>query len=66
MFDPAVMGTLLIGLGSDRVKTREDRRHVAVASPPRRSRLRRGLADVLHRTAMLLDRPAVGDVANPG
>ena len=67
MFDPAVMGTLLIGLDGDRVKARDHRRHPAVAVAHReRLGLRQGLANARRRAAAVLDRPTVGEVANQG
>jgi len=65
MFDPAVLGTLLIGLNAERAAAQGDRRRRPVTAPRRdpvgmRVRLARGL----RRAAALLDRPAVGEVAN--
>lgn len=66
MFDPGAMGTLIIGLNAERAETANDRRRrleVAVRRE-RRAGLRIAVANVLRRTAALLDQPAVGEAVN--
>lgn len=63
MFDPAVMGTLLIGLGAVRAEATDDRPRRSVAARRRRLvNLRVALARGLRRAAARLDQPAVGEV----
>lgn len=65
MFDPAAMGTLLIGLNAERAETRNDRRRRSVAAPRREPiGIRLALARGFRRVAALLDRPTIGEVAN--
>lgn len=64
MFDPAVLGTLLIGLGANEAEARNYRENRPIASRRRaRGDVRLALARMLRRTAALLDRPSVGEVA---
>jgi hypothetical protein len=64
MFDPAAMGTLLIGLNADRAETHANRRHRPIAvRPSHRASLRVALASGLRRAAALLDQPRVGEVS---
>lgn len=60
MFDPAVMGTLLIGLNAERAEAELDRRRPSVAAPRRESvGIKVAVARGLRRAAALLDRPTV-------
>lgn len=64
MFDPAVLGTLLIGLNAERAEAQGDRRRRPVTTPRReRARLRTAVARGLRRAAALLEQPAGGEVA---
>jgi hypothetical protein len=65
MLDPAVWGTLLIGLGAERAKSQGHRRRRPVAAPVRRPLgIRMALARSLRRVAAVLEGPTVGEVAN--
>ena len=67
MFDPAAMGTLLIGFNAERAEAQGLRRRHPVAAPaPGRKPLgiRLTLARGLRRAAALLDRPTVGEATN--
>jgi hypothetical protein len=65
MFDPAVMGTLLIGLDAVRAEAREDRpRRSRRARGPRLVGVRIALAQGFRRAAALLDQPRLGDVTD--
>jgi hypothetical protein len=64
MFDPAVMGTLLIGLDADQAETQTIRRRRSVAAPRREHAIRLALARGLRRAAALLEPRTVGEVAN--
>ena len=64
MFDPAAIGTLLIGLNAERAEAQNDRRSRAV--PVRRSHrtaIRMTFASGLRRAAALLDRPRIGEAS---
>jgi hypothetical protein len=64
MFDPAAMGTLLIGLNAVRAETQNDRRRRSVVARHREHLgLRVALARGLRRAAALLEQPSVGEVA---
>lgn len=64
MFDPAAMGTLLIGveLGTQ-TDTSHRRRRRPIVTPRRTHALRLALARRLRRIAAALERPMVGEVA---
>ena len=65
MFDPAAMGTLLIGLDGDRAETHNDGRRRQAAAPHHYDDgIRLALARGLRRAAARLERPTVGEVAN--
>jgi hypothetical protein len=65
MFDPAVLGTLLIGLNAERASTQVDRRRRGVSAANQDGfRIRTTIARGLRRAAALLDQPAVGSAAN--
>jgi hypothetical protein len=64
MFDPAVMGTLLIGLDSVRDATRMDRPQRSVAQRRRAPvGIRVAIARALRRAAALLERPSAREAA---
>jgi hypothetical protein len=66
VFDPAVLGTLLIGLNAERAEAHGTRRHRAVsAAGGARFRIRATVARGLRRVAALLDQPRVGEVVSP-
>jgi hypothetical protein len=65
MFDPAVMGTLLIGLDAVRAETDTDGRRRRSATPRRaRVGIRVALARALRRAASLLEQPSAGEAGN--
>jgi hypothetical protein len=65
MFDPAVLGTLLIGLNAERAKALPDQRRRMRAAPRRETiGARVALAHGLRRIAAALDKPAVREVAS--
>jgi hypothetical protein len=65
MFDPAVMGTLLIGLEAVRAEANGERPRRSVAGRRRRLiGLRLTLAHGLRRAAALLEQPAAGEVVS--
>lgn len=65
MFDPAAMGTLLIGLNAERAETQHDRGRRAMTAPRHeRVGMRMALARGLRRAAALLERTTVGEVTN--
>ncbi|HEX2469362.1 MAG TPA: hypothetical protein VHK05_02140 [Candidatus Limnocylindrales bacterium] len=55
MFDPAAMGTLLIGLDGVDPERQTTRRHRAITSPRRGQSVRAALAQGLRRAAALLE-----------
>ncbi|MEX1169551.1 MAG: hypothetical protein WEE50_05355 [Chloroflexota bacterium] len=65
MFDPAAMGTLIIGLNANKADTELDRPR---RQPPTPRRARRGirvaLANALRQAAAVLEPPAVRDTAS--
>jgi hypothetical protein len=67
MFDPAVIGTLLIGLNAvnaqDGQPRREHPRRSTEASPRGRRPFRVALAGAFRRAAAALDAPPAGEVA---
>ena len=69
MFDPAAMGTLVIGLGGDPAETASGRSRAAVAArrrqvaAHRRPAARALLARALRGAAARLDRPVAGELA---
>lgn len=65
MFDPAAMGTLIIGLDDAvQAETRTDRRARSVTAPRREPSLRVALARGLRRAAALLEPPTLGELAS--
>jgi hypothetical protein len=65
VIDPAVLGTLLIGLGAERAEAQDHRPRRPVAVPVRRPPgVRVALARSLRRAAELLEGPRVGEAAN--
>ena len=64
MFDPAAMGTLLIGLDVDQVQTQPDQRRRPVAAPRWNHVIRVALAQGLRRAAALLEPRALREPAN--
>jgi hypothetical protein len=65
MFDPAALGTLIIGLNAERTEAQSHRRRRQITAPRRTLGLRIALANRLRRAAAALDRPPVHEVANP-
>ena len=66
MFDPAAMGTLLIGLDPDQSKTGARGRTRSVDAPRRERSVRVALARGLRRAASALEPRTVGELANQG
>ncbi len=66
MFDPAAMGTLLIGLDLDGAETRTGRPGRSVAARRRERPIRVALARGLRRAASALEPRPVGELANQG
>jgi hypothetical protein len=64
MFDPAAMGTLLIGLDGDRATHNHRRRQLVTAPRGHLIGIRLALAGGLRRAAERLERPKVGEVAS--
>lgn len=64
MFDPAAMGTLIIGLNANKADADLDRRRRPAPRARRAHRgIRVGLANVLRQAAAALEPPAVRDTA---
>ena len=64
MFDPAVLGTLLIGLNAERAERETLGRRLSKRAGHReRPGMRVALANGLRRAAALLDRPTVRETA---
>jgi hypothetical protein len=64
MFDPAAMGTLLIGLNAIQAESQDDRpRRVVPARRREPGAVRLAIARALRRTAAALERPTIGEVA---
>ena len=66
MFDPAAMGTLLIGLDGDQAQSQTTRRRLAVAAPSRELTIRLTLARGLRRVASALEPRTMGELADQG
>lgn len=66
MFDPAAMGTLLIGLDADQAESHTKRPPLAVAAPPRQHAVRLSLARGLRRAAAALEPRTIGELADQG
>ena len=66
MFDPAAIGTLLIGLDGDQAERQTKRRRFAVAGPRRDQAIRLALARGLRRTAEALEPRTIGELADQG
>jgi hypothetical protein len=64
MFDPAAMGTLLIGLDAGQAESQTDRRRTSIGAPGRAHSIRLALVRGLRRAATALEPQAVREVAN--
>lgn len=62
MFDPAVMGTLLIGLDAINAESKTTRRPRPIRAPRRTTSVRAALAQSLRRVAALLEPQTVDEV----
>jgi hypothetical protein len=62
MFDPAVMGTLLIGLDAINAESQAPRRPRPIRASRRKSSIRAALAQSLRRVAALLEPRMVDEV----
>ncbi len=63
MFDPAAMGTLVIGLNANQAQAQASRRRPSTAAPRRDHHVRVALARALRRAAAALEPRRVGEAA---